>query len=90
MIHATVNNVPLVNGYSGFFPPAHYELQQQLRNPPTPQLTQKLLNQNISAILSTSEITTRQLLNASPNSLAIRWQHPPSQTTLFQIQPATN
>lgn len=90
MIHATSHHIPLVNGYSGFFPPAYYELQEQFRIPLSPELNQKLLTQNISLILSTSKISTSQLLKASPNSLHILWQHPPSQTTLLRIQNTTS
>ena len=89
MIHATAHNIPLVIGYSGFFPPAHYELLKQLQHPLTPQLINQLRSQNISAILSTSEISTNQLLQSSPNALSVLWQHAPSQTTLLKIHVTT-
>ncbi|MEY3459953.1 MAG: hypothetical protein RL215_3110, partial [Planctomycetota bacterium] len=82
MIHATAHHIPLVNGYSGFFPPAYYELQKQLQQPLTTQLAQQLAAQNISAILSTSNHCTSQLLQSAPNSLSILWNHAPSQQTL--------
>jgi hypothetical protein len=87
MIHATARQIPLVNGYSGFFPPAHHKLQKQLQQPLTPELAQQLLVQNVSVILSTSNHTTNQLLESAPNSLSVLWNHSPSQTTLLQIHP---
>jgi hypothetical protein len=85
MIRCTASGIPLVNGYSGFLPAAHYQLLQRLRKPWSGQLARELYHQRVSLVLAAESSVAGQLGEARNSGLEPIWQNARTGAVLFRI-----
>lgn len=85
MIRCTASGVPLVNGYSGFFPASHYRLQERLKKPWSLELADDLQRQRVGLVLATESGVATKLRETPNNGLEEIWQSPRTGVVLFRI-----
>jgi hypothetical protein len=87
MIRCTVSGIPLANGYSGFFPAAHYDLQTRLRRPWSAALSRQLRQQRIALVFAAESGTAERLSDIPDSGLEPIWRSSRTGAVLFQINP---
>ncbi|MFM7040140.1 MAG: hypothetical protein ACKO2L_20740 [Planctomycetaceae bacterium] len=85
MIRCTASGIPIVNGYSGFFPAAHYQLLQRLQKPWSGQLALELQRQHVAFVLAAESGVAKQLSETQDSGLEPIWQSDRSGAALFRI-----
>jgi hypothetical protein len=85
MIRCTTSGIPLVNGYSGFFPAAHYQLLQRLQKPWSGELALELQQQRVALVLAAESDVAKQLSDTMDSGLEPIWQSTSSGAVLFRI-----
>lgn len=87
MIRCTASGIPLVNGYSGFFPAAHYDLQKQLQPPWSTALSRHLQQQRVALVFAAESGISEQLSRIPDSGLEPIWRSSRTGAVLFRINP---
>lgn len=87
MIRCTASGIPLVNGYSGFFPASHYDLQKRLQQPWSTELSRELQRRRVGLVYAAEAGSARQLSERPDNGLELIWQNERTRAALFRINP---
>ncbi|MFZ9089043.1 MAG: hypothetical protein ACO3FE_03040 [Planctomycetaceae bacterium] len=88
MIQATAADLPLANGYSGFFPKSHFQLQRTLNEPTCTAAAIRLIrNRRIRFVIAVDADSSNWLQSAPPGTFQIL-QQLDSGITVYQFVPA--
>jgi len=87
MIRCTASGIPLVNGYSGFFPASHYDLKKRLQQPWSTELSRELQRRRVGLVYAAEAGSARQLSERPDNGLELIWQNERTRAALFRINP---
>lgn len=85
MIRCTASGIPLVNGYSGFFPASHYDLQKRLQQPWSTELSRDLQLRRVGLIYAAEANSAGQLSKIPDSGLELIWQNARTGAALFRI-----
>jgi hypothetical protein len=85
MIRCTASGIPLVNGYSGFFPASHYDLQKRLQQPWSTELSRDLQRRRVGLVYAAEANSAGQLSKIPDSGLELIWQNARTGAALFRI-----
>ncbi len=88
MIQATAAQIPLANGYSGFFPPSHYKLQRALQQDRLTQPALQLLRNRRIRFLVTFNSASADWVASAPPGTIIELQKLSEEVTVFEVTEA--
>jgi hypothetical protein len=74
-----------VNGYSGFFPASHYDLQKRLQQPWSTELSRDLQRRRVGLVYAAEANSAGQLSKIPDSGLELIWQNARTGAALFRI-----